>query len=279
MRSNGNFTGGPMTTFSTVTLGGIALALTVGAASASTLSITFENNNSFGVVTPVYTGFHDGSFDAFDVGSTATEGVRQVAELPIPPNLDGRGNLIAGERLAVQADSQGTFIANGGPIAAGGSATVEVDIADPTLNQYASFFAMVVPSNDTFFGNDDPLAYQIFNGAGELITNTIEITAGSVYDAGTEINEFATSAAADIVLSNDENGVITSIFDVDADGDNGWENLTQLFDLGDLSSITPDTVLFTITIDEVAPVPLPASMPLLAAGFGILAFAARRRKS
>ncbi|MEM9581548.1 MAG: spondin domain-containing protein [Pseudomonadota bacterium] len=262
---------------------GAAALLTASAASATTLSITFENVNGAGfLVTPVYAGFHDGGFDAFDAGSAASEGVEQVAELPIPPNLDGRGNLLAAERRANQdgdgVDSQGTFIANGGPIADGGSATVEVDIADPTVNRYASFLAMVVPSNDTFFGNDNPLAYELFDAMGNLTTSMIEITAGSIYDAGTEINDFATSTQAMILKGADEGGVITSIFDEDAAGNNGLENLATLFGLGDVSSITRDTVFFRIGVEEVAPVPLPASAPLLLGALGLAGWGVRRRQ-
>lgn len=263
----------------------VSAALTLSAAgfaNATTLSITFENNNGFGfATTPVYAGFHDGGFDAFNVGEAASEGVEQTAELPIPPNLDGRGNLIAGERRADQdgdgVNSQGAFIANGGPILDGQSATIQVDIADPTVNRFATFLAMVVPSNDTFFGNDNPMAWELFDMAGNLQLNTIEINAGAVYDAGTEINEFLTSTQDQILLSNEENGVITSIFDVDSDGDNGFANLEQLFGLGDTSSITRDTVLFTISIEDVTAVPLPASAPLLLGALGLLGWRARRK--
>lgn len=262
-----------------------ALTLLMGtAASATSLNLRFDNVNGFGfLVTPVYAGFHDGGFDAFNAGEAASEGVEQVAELPIPPNLDGRGNLLAGERQANQdgdgVDSQGTFIADGGPIADGGSATVQIDIADPMVNRYASFLAMVVPSNDTFFGNDNPLAYEIFDEMGNLATSFIEITAGSIYDAGTEINDFATSTQGDILAGDDENGVITSIFEEDANGNNGFANLAELFGLGDLSSITRDTVVFRISIEEATPVPLPATAPMLLGALGLVGWGARRRKS
>lgn len=215
-------------------------------------------------------------------GQLDQEGVAQAAELPVPPNLDGRGNLIAGERQANQdgdgVDSQGTFIANGGPIADGQSATVEIDIANPAVNQYLTLLAMVVPSNDTFFGNDDPLLWRLFDDNGDLALNSFDVTASMVYDAGSEVNEFDTSTQADIVASTEENGVITSIFDEDADGDNGFENLAQLFGLGDVSNITRDTVLFSVSISDVTPVPLPASAPLLLAGVGFLGWRARRTK-
>ena len=270
-----------MTTKRNLAATAVAAIFVTGAAGATTLSITFENNNGFGfLTTPVYAGFHDGGFDAFDADSAASEGVEQIAELPVPPNLDGRGNLIAGERRADQdgdgVNSQGTFIANGGPIADGASATIEIDIADPTVNRYASFLAMVVPSNDTFFGNDNPLEHELFDVNGNLITTSIAITAGSVYDAGTELSTFDGSTQMNILEGMDENGVVTSIFDPSADG---FASLSALFGLGDLTSITRDTVLFNISIEDVTPVPLPASAPLLLGALGFMGWRARKAKA
>lgn len=274
-----------MSKFTTL-LGTSALALmAAGAASATTIDITFNNTNSFGfLVTPVYTGLHSGNFDAFDAGSAASAGVEQVAELPVPPNLDGQGNLIAPERLAVEPDSQGGFIFGpGGPILDGESGTLTLDVADPTLNRYATFLAMFVPSNDTFLGNDNPFAYELFDVAGNLIEQTIEITGASIWDAGTEVNQLFGAAAPgqDILLGDTEDGVVTRLLDtVDGNGFNGFEALENLFGLTGAGSITADTVLFTIDIAESpAPVPLPAGLPLLLGGVGALAIAKRRKKA
>ncbi|MCY4335889.1 MAG: spondin domain-containing protein [Litoreibacter sp.] len=289
--------------FAATSVAALAIA---GAASATTLSITFQNNNGFGfITTPVYAGFHDGGFDAFDVGSAASAGVEQVAELPIPPfagvvdpedpAMQPFGNRLANERRADQdgdgVDSQGAFIANGGPILDGASATIEVDIANPGVNQFASFLAMVVPSNDTFFGNDDPMAYRLFDDAGNFIlTQDIVITAGSIYDAGTELASLDGSTIGDPVANPSgilagvaENGVITSIFDdLDSDGDNGFAELSDLFGafgVADTSSISRDTEFFRISISEVAPVPLPASAPLLLGALGLIGWGVRKKRA
>ena len=175
-----------MSNFKTL-LGTSAVALLcAGAASATTIDITFNNSNGFGfLVTPVYTGLHSGGFDAFEEGAAASAGIEQIAEVPVPMFPP---NLIAPERLAVEPNSQGGFIANGGPIADGESATLTIDVADPTANRFATFLAMFVPSNDTFFGNDDPDAYEIFDTAGNLIEQTISITGQSIWDAGTAVS-------------------------------------------------------------------------------------------
>lgn len=257
--------------------------LCAGAASATTIDITFNNSNGFGfLATPVYAGIHSGNFDAFNANETASDGVAQIAEIPVPPNLDGLGNIIASERLAVEPNSTGGFIADGGPIADGQSATLTIDVDDPTTNRYATFLAMFVPSNDTFFGNDNPFAYELFDAAGNLIEQTISITGASIWDAGSEVNQLLGAAAPgqDILLGEDEGGVVTSLLDsVDAAGRNGFEALEALFGISGAGSITADTVLFTIDIAESpAPVPLPAGLPLLLGGLGVMAFAKRRKK-
>ena len=273
--------------------GAIGLGLS-GAANATSIDITFNNSNGFGfLVTPVYTGLHSGTFDAFDEGGTASAGVEQVAEVPIPPFPP---NLIAPERLAVEPDSQGGFIFGpGGPIMDGESGTLTIDVVQPTLNRYATFLSMFVPSNDTFFGNDDPKAYELFDTSGNVIKQTIEITAQSIWDAGTEVNRFFGStedpgvpddpatpedeSIPGITLGEDENGTITRLLDIvgGAGGDaDGFDDLADLFGLTSAGSITADTVLFTIDVNA-TPIPLPAGGALLLTGLGAFGFAARRR--
>ncbi len=264
-----------------------ASAITVmaaGAANATTIDITFNNTNGFGfLVTPVYTGLHSGQFDAFNEGEAASTGVEQIAELPVPPQPV---NLIAPERLAVEPESQGGFILGpGGPILDGQSGTVSIDVADPTTNQFATFLAMFVPSNDTFLGNDDPMAYQVFDAQGNVIEQTIEITGQSIWDAGTEINQLFGSAGVmgqDINLGDTEDGVVTRLIDIDdGQGGDGFDALEALFGLTGAGSITADTVLFTIDIEAGAPaaVPLPAGLPLLFGALGALGLAKRRKKA
>jgi len=58
---------------------------------------------------------------------------------------------------------------------------------NPTDDTYFSFLSMVIPSNDAFIGNDDPLAYKIIDGGFQ--PQVIDIFGSMVWDAGTEIND------------------------------------------------------------------------------------------
>ena len=250
-----------------------------GAASATVLSITVTNNQSAGglSVTPLYTGFHDGTFDAFDVGSAASAGVRTIAET-------GNPMVVAGERLAVDPNSQGRVFASDmpPPIQPGQSVTGTIDI-NATGSVYLSFLSMILPSNDTFIGNDDPRAYQLFDTAGAFLGDQIiEITGAQIYDAGTEVNGLTGSAfvqGQDITLGDDENGVITAGQSLSEFAGQTLATGSILGDaaLLDFQSDPRNFSLLTIEISEVAPVPLPASGALLIGALGLMGL--RRRKA
>ncbi|MEO0381696.1 MAG: spondin domain-containing protein, partial [Pseudomonadota bacterium] len=119
-----------------------ATVIGLGAASAahaSSLRITVENNQGAGglSITPLYLGFHNGSFDAFDVGGTASTGVELIAETGIASTPGTAGTPIEGttgvaqERLAADPNSFGAVIASQSgppPIQPGESESILVDI-------------------------------------------------------------------------------------------------------------------------------------------------------
>lgn len=168
------------------------------------LRITVKNTSDAGgsFTTPFYFGFHDGSFDLFDVGETASAGLEALAE-------DGNFMPIAGERLLVDPDSQGVVVAGaGGPIAPQEVTSARITLAPSQT--HVSFGAMILPSNDAFVGTDEALvlfdAHGRFKGA-----QTVVFDGGDVYDAGTEFNTeedaaFLNQTGPDTGL--DEGGVV-----------------------------------------------------------------------
>ncbi len=261
---------------------GIAAAIICLApmAHATTLSITVTNNQADGgfAVTPLYTAFHDGSFDAFTVGEAASLGVETIAET-------GSAATVAAERLAIDPDSFGTVIASPSgppPIEAGESVTTEVTL-DPNSSLFFTFLSMLLPSNDTFIGNDDPLAFQLFDAAGAFLGDrVIEVTGLDIYDAGTEVNGLLGSAfvaGQDITLGADEGGVVTAGQDLSVFAGATLATGATLGDAALLDFFSDPSAfsLLTIEITEVAPVPLPAGAPLLAAALGLLGLRSRRK--
>lgn len=257
-----------------------AMALTMGAgvASAVSLKISITNNSGGGglTLTPLYTAFHDGTFDTFNTGSAASAGLEALAE-------DGNFMPIRDARLASHPSSQGAVITApqgfaGAPLiepGETGSVTVNVDSA----NRFFSFLSMILPSNDQFIGNGDPTAHQVFDAAGNFLGNqTINVSGLNAYDAGTEVNNGLGSPFAQTGpgAASDEGGVVTL-----ASGINNYAGLTlpngQVVDLGAIGFAGNGN--FSIATISIAAVPVPAALPLLLGGLGLMGFAARRRKT
>ena len=254
---------------------GIALAAGVTPASALTIEFTITNPAPTGGVTltPLYLGLHNGAFDAFNAGEAASPGVELLAE-------EGDFSMVAGERLAVAPDSMGAALTapggfEGAPvIEPGESASVTLRL-DPTDNQYLNYLSMIIPSNDQFIGNDDPL--QLFDDDGNFNGDqVINIFGDDVWDAGTEVND--TLGAAFSLIggeATDEGGVITQGPGID----NFVGTPIPTGVLGDAALGFGGNPDFAIATIEITAVPIPATLPLIVGAFGLMGFAAHRRKA
>jgi hypothetical protein len=149
-------------------------------------SLASENGVYF---SPVWVGFHDGSFDLFDLGSLASEAVERIAE-------DGDNSVLRADFADVTTETGGIDGVITSPAGFPGLPLFdpgEVSTAEFTLtasqNRYMSFASMVVPSNDAFIGNHNPWAIELFDAAGKFKGKQIITVPGSmVWDAGTELN-------------------------------------------------------------------------------------------
>ncbi|MGB3401469.1 MAG: spondin domain-containing protein [Microcoleaceae cyanobacterium] len=154
-----------------------------------TVTISIENlapeNGTF--ITPLWFGFHDGTFDTYDRGRPATPGLESLAE-------DGSTDLISTEfDLAGFGTVQGTILGTDGtpgPIDPGETATftVELDLSDPE-SAFFNYAAMIIPSNDFFIANGNERAHQIIDEDGNFIGADFVIAGSSILDAGTEVND------------------------------------------------------------------------------------------
>ncbi len=151
------------------------------------VTVTVENAASSNQTaqTPVWVGLHDGSFDLYDRGAPASPGLESLAE-------DGATGGVAAEFAASGAGVDTTIVSEQGipPLLPGekGSFTFYVDVQrdDP---QYLSFASMVLPSNDAFIANGDPLAIPVFDDKGRFVPADVVVTGAEVLDAGTEVND------------------------------------------------------------------------------------------
>ena len=156
---------------------------------AATVRLTVQNlGTGTTPVTPVFAAFHNGSYDIARTGSAATNGLERLAEV-------GNNAPISGEFGTANGRVSNSI--GGGPITPGSMASFDFDISTTgNTNSYLSLASMVLPSNDYFFGtvsNPGDTTFGV-NLSTLFATGTQTFTLNTVYDAGTEDNDFAFSA-------------------------------------------------------------------------------------
>ncbi len=188
------------------------LPLAAVPASALQVEVTIENVAPEGgvLLTPVWVGFHDASFDSYDGGAPASDfpGLEQIAE-------DGNSGPLSDDfARVVPQGTQATIPGPGGPLRPGDRAVMRFNL-DPNsaFSRYFSYVSMVIPSNDAFVANGNPRAHRVFDTNGVFTPVEFSIFGREVNDAGTEVNDElpANTAALGQAAPNtgvDENGVV-----------------------------------------------------------------------
>ncbi len=289
-----------------VAVAGLGAGLCVGQAQALDIEVEISNIGPAGGVhiTPVWVGFHDGSFDSYNNGQAVQDGLERIAEdgatgVLSADFLSGYTYINAGVNarvLTAQTTGRvdGTIASPSGPppLAPGQSNTQQFSIDAAGANRYFSYASMVLPTNDFFIANGNPLAIDLSSLAGMPAGTEITFFIGqSVNDSGTEVNDFAFSAANGLFpqlnigtgqagpdTGTDENGVVTNVtaadpfsaflnqpvgFGTDPDVDALNFNNASLYPNG-LASVT------------IRVVPEPASLAML--GCGVIGMLRRRRR-
>jgi hypothetical protein len=159
------------------------LLLTSGVFAAQ-IQVTITNLAPQGgtFLTPVWVGFHDGSFDIYDSGSPASAALERVAE-------DGdTGPITTAFTASGAGAAQGTL--GGGPIAPGQTVSFLFNLDGLAANsRFFSYVSMVIPSNDAFIANGNPQAFPIFDAGGNFLGANFTVLGSMVLDAGTEDND------------------------------------------------------------------------------------------
>jgi len=215
---------------------------------------------------PLRVGFHNGSFDAFNNGQTATAPIISIAE-------GGSGSDWFPAFAAAEPNATlGTVVGMPpGPLLPGATASTMFTV-DPSVNRFFTFGSMVVPSNDHFIGNDNPMQYMLFNGAGQLNISAISQFGRQIWDNGSETEDPA-NAAFLVGSINDnrtpQNGVVNFNFDrLDA-----FNGLTTAAGYTFQRQIGANDEVYRISFEVV---PAPGAAALL--GMGGLLVARRRRR-
>lgn len=256
----------------TTTLATAALIGMAGMASAASIQVTIKNESATDglYLTPFLTVFHDGSYAAFTPGQTASAELEAIAE---------EGD-VSGEAARAQGLGFATAVATGPqgfgsvapqpPVLDPGEVSTFTLHLDPMTNRFMSFLSMVIPSNDTFIGNGNPMAYEIFDAMGNFTgIPRINVDLADVWDGGTEVNDGLGAAFSGV------GGVSTETSDPI-----GLSEVAFLFDRPTAvgTPVNGNSVGAIFASIEIAPIPLPAGLPLMLGGIGLLGFAARRKR-
>ncbi len=250
----------------TAAAGAIALVMSGTMASAVTLEVKVTNLQGPGglFLTPIFSIFHDGSYDSFSAGELASPGLEAIAE---------EGD-VSVELAATAGETNGVILAPGGfpgaPVLDPGETATARFQVDPLSDRFFSFLSMVIPSNDLFVGNGNPLAYEIFDAAGTFTgLAPFFVTIANIYDGGTELNDNLGAAFnANGGASTDTSNPIQLVGDISFLG--GQPTAAGTF--VSLAAGGASLLRFEISV-----VPVPAALPLLLAGIGALGLAGRRR--
>lgn len=192
----------------TILFTGLALSVMTASLQAQPMDVvvTVENLAPGGGIyfTPVWLGFHNGSFDLFDPGGLASEALEGLAE-------DGDGAALRESfAAAVGGDAGGMDEVLTAPEGFAGApvfdpgdrASVHLTV-DSMANRYMSFVSMIIPSNDAFIGNHNPYGIELFDAAGHFKGKQIITVLGSmIWDAGTELNTEMDAAFFDQAEAN-----------------------------------------------------------------------------
>ena len=264
----------PFFRFTQIAIGVAALSFGASAyASPVNVIVTIENLAAANSVSfaPLRVGFNNGSFDSFNLGQTAGAPIVSIAE------GGGGGAWFPAFAAADPTATLGTVLGPGAPPLQPGQASSATFIVDSAINQFFTFAAMVIPSNDYFIGNDDPMQYRLFDASGNLNLSSISLKASDIWESGSELFNPLNAAFLQIgtnALRDPENGVVTRDFAELSE----FDGLVTATGYTFKSALTANTDIYKITFG-VSAVPVPAALPLMASALGVFGLAKRRRQN
>ena len=277
---------GPTTLASAAALAVGLLAAPAAHAAPTSVTVTITNLAPTGgtFLTPLWVGFHDGSFDVYDAGSPVTPGLERLVEdgstnLPRDPLPSLSEEFRASDAAASPGGLDDALPANVGfarpgfAVLAPGATltkTFTLDGADPA-DRFFSYASMVIPSNDFFIASAAPIP--VFDAAGKFVGADLSIGGSAVLDAGSEVNDEVPANTAFFGQSTDdvgvpEGGVVTPATGYKPPGSGGVLDDPR-FANADFTA--PGYEVARITVSEVTG---PAAVPLPSAAWAFLPAAA-----
>ena len=203
-----------MTKFKTVLLASVAAGFAIPAAHAQSnpaVVVTVENAQpARGIfLTPPWLAIHDGTFDSYNGGQPASSplGGNEIEALAEDGNNGPITETFA--RLQPFAPQVSALGGPGGPLAPGDTASVTFQV-NPADDRYFSYASMIIPSNDFFIANGNPVAHEVFDDSGNFVAEGFVVSGPQTNDAGTEVNDEVASNVAFLGQAAPNTGVTES---------------------------------------------------------------------
>jgi hypothetical protein len=131
--------------------------------------------------------FHNGDFDAFDLGRLADPALRDFANEGSVDRLREKLAEIDPDAILrhVVAFTSGVFDATNWLLALGRP----WPNVDPAKHRYVSFLVKIAPTDDGFWGNDNPRQFELFDAHGNFTGPIVfDVFGDDLLDAGTREN-------------------------------------------------------------------------------------------
>jgi len=165
----------------------LGLAFSLSAPAATMIEVRVETLGPVGLA-PSIAGFSDGSFDIFDAGAAASAALETIAETGSPAGFaPPSGGAVLGPGVGPGSP----------PVFAPGGAFASTIFSVADGHTRFNLAAMVLPSNDWFIGNGDSFDVSSLLGSGN--GTTLSFVFSSVWDAGTELEDFDFAAGNPLV--------------------------------------------------------------------------------
>lgn len=195
-----------------IAIASVALIALSNVAQATQINVEVSNLFAEGglALTPVWTGFHDGTFNSFDLNAPASSALQALAE---EGDISGIRSQFAMESDGVDGAVFGPEGFPGAPVIEPGEITSALFDINSVDSGYFSFLSMLIPTNDAFIGNQNPDQYSLYDTLGNFVGLDIVIIGSQVWDAGTELNTgfgspFLVTPDGETRTRIDENGTI-----------------------------------------------------------------------